>query len=466
MRSHRAAAVLLLPLLMLVACGSRLSDKERDEAIAAGGAAASGTGSADGGSSGDSSGDATTTTAAGAKGAGGSSTGATTPGGAPASGPSTGAGAAACKSSGKASDTGVSATEIKIGNLSTIGGPVPGFGQTGRNGVRAYVAKVNAEGGVCGRKLTIVPGDDRLDAGANKSETERLVKVVFAFVGDTTVTDDGGAGSLGNTPDVSLSISDARIKAPTNFSTSPIDLSTGGNGTEKIFGWFKANKGVKSGAIIYPGQASARNRAAGYQHDMEAAGIPLGIPPKEVSITETNYSGFAADVASKKIDIVITALEVNGMARLARAFDTQGYTPTVPFYGAQAYGKKFITSAGAAANGTLIGAAYAVPEASGSPAIKELSTWYSRANGSADLDYFAIQGWVAADMFVTALRSAGADPTRDKVLAELRKQTSYDGGGLVGNINPAQKKFAKCFTIIGVTGGKWSQVFPKSGFQC
>jgi ABC-type branched-subunit amino acid transport system substrate-binding protein len=463
MRTPRAALLAALPLLLVAACGSRLSADERAEVLASQGGAAA----ADGGELAVGAVGAVTSTTAGAAGQGGGSAAGGGSGGTGGSAAGAGGSAAACRSSGKASDVGVSATTIKIGNISTIGGPVPGFGQTGRNGVRAYIAKVNAEGGVCGRALELVNGDDRLEAGVNRSETQRLVKSVFAFAGNTTVVDDGGAGSLGNTPDVSLSISDARIKAPTNFSPSPIDLTVGGNGTEKIFRWFKQNDKVGKGGIIWPSQASARNRAQAYIKDMEAAGITVPSSlRKEVSITETNYSGFAAAVANEKADIIISVLEVNGMARLARAFQTEGYTPKVPFYGAQAYGQKFLKSAGPAANGTKIGVAYSIIEGAQGQGPKDFATWYPRANPGADPDYFAIQGWIAADMLVTALRGAGPDPTRDKVLVELRKQTAYEASGFVGKINPAQKRFAPCFAIVGVEGGRWKRIFPASGFQC
>ena len=52
---------------------------------------------------------------------------------------------------------------------------------------------------MCGRQLTLATGDDRLDAGTNRSETERLSREVFAFVGGTSPVDDGGASVLGAT---------------------------------------------------------------------------------------------------------------------------------------------------------------------------------------------------------------------------------------------------------------------------
>ena len=79
----------------------------------------------------------------------------------------------ACKP-GAATSTGVSPTEIKVGNVSQITGLVPGFAQTSVNGVKAYFNMINNAGGVCGRKLTLVTADDRFQSATNRSETEKM----------------------------------------------------------------------------------------------------------------------------------------------------------------------------------------------------------------------------------------------------------------------------------------------------
>jgi hypothetical protein len=157
--------------------------------------------------------------------------------------------------------------------------------------------------------------------------------------------------------------------------------------------------------------------------------------------------------------------EIGAISNLARAFEDVGYQPKVPFYGAQTYSQKFLKTAGAAAEGTKIGLIFDIPE-TGGPAISEFKTWYQRTAPGADMDFFAIFGWVAADLFVGALRKAGPDPTQAKVLEQMRKVTSYTGGGLVGEINPAQKRQPACYHVIEVKGGRWVKTYPSKGFQC
>ncbi|MDX6234004.1 MAG: hypothetical protein QOH68_3086, partial [Nocardioidaceae bacterium] len=393
-RVRRPLAALAVCLLLATACGARLDDKQREIATGAANGqgqpatdAGTGTDAGDGGGAADPSTPATDAN-------GGAADPAATPGGAPAADPGAApvaGGPEACKSSGKASDKGVTGTEITIGNVSTISGPIPDFGRTGVNGVKAYVNFLNSTGGICGRKVKLLTADDRLDAGTNKSETDKMKDKAFALVGGTTVVDDGGAASLKGTniPDVSLAISEARISLPNNFSPNPIDPTATTNGATKMFKYMKDTYGVSNGAVIWAAQAASRTSGKKYIEDMAQAGITVTKDHQfEVGVTETNYSAQVSKMKNDKVDIVITTLEVNGMSKLAQAFGQAGYFPKVPFYGAQAYGKKFLKLAGRNAEGTKLGLAYNVLEVADQvPAIKNFVTWYGRSNPGADVDF-------------------------------------------------------------------------------
>lgn len=460
MRARLSFACVLAAALLSAACGARLDDEQL--ATAQGGA---GTGAVPGAQAGRGATGATATTVAGGTPA---APGATVPGGAPAGTPAEpGApaeGGEACAPE-PVDEVGVSDGAVTIGNVSTISGPIAGFGQSGLNAVRAYVAYVNANGGVCGRELELATGDDRLDAGTNRSETQRLSNEVFAFVGEVTVVDDGGASVLDGTniARVSLSIGSAAARLPNNFSPNPLNPDQPGNASTPIMRHFAA-QGVTSAAIVWPAQADARARGQGYQHDLQQAGITQ-IDTYEVAITETNYVNVAQRIENAGSQLVLTTLEVSGMARLAQAFAQVGYKPQVPFYGAQAYGQQFLDLAGPAADGTTLGLTFATFDDAGSvPMMRDFLDWYGRvAPGGPEPDFFAINSWAAADMFVRALRAAGGAPTRDAVLEQLRGMTEYTGDGFMAPRNPAGKQMGDCFVIVRAEGGDWSRVEPAGG---
>jgi ABC-type branched-subunit amino acid transport system substrate-binding protein len=377
------------------------------------------------------------------------------------------AGGGTCVPSG-ASDVGVTESSITLGEVSTLTGPIPGIGQSIVNGVKAYLAYLNSTaGGVCGRTVELQIADDRLDTGVHRSETARLSSQVFGLVGGWAVTDDGGASVLQGTniPDVTLGISEARSTLPNNFSPNPIAPGTSGN--RAVLSYMVSHYGVQTAAVVWGAQVTARNSALRFVAELESLGVDVSIQ-QEVAITETNYVPVAQAIENAGSDLLITALEITGISRLAQAFEQVEFLPTVPYYGAQTYGNRFIELAGSAAEGATIAITHPIVEEAGSnPAVALFQEWYQRVNPGAELDFFAFEGWVAAAMFTDAILAAGPSPTRDSVLEVLRTYTAYDAHGLVAPINPAEKQGASCFMVVTVRDGAWQRVYPEgSGFGC
>jgi len=79
-------------------------------------------------------------------------------------------------------DTGVSDVEIKIGNILPYSGPVSAYGTIGKSAA-AYFAKVNAEGGVNGRKINFISVDDAYTPSKTVEQARKLVEQdeVFAI---------------------------------------------------------------------------------------------------------------------------------------------------------------------------------------------------------------------------------------------------------------------------------------------
>ncbi|MEA2930044.1 MAG: branched-chain amino acid transport system substrate-binding protein [Hyphomicrobiales bacterium] len=75
----------------------------------------------------------------------------------------------------KAYDTGASDTEIRIGNIMPYSGPASAYGTIGKT-LAAYFNKVNAEGGINGRKITFITYDDGYAPPKTVEQARRLVE--------------------------------------------------------------------------------------------------------------------------------------------------------------------------------------------------------------------------------------------------------------------------------------------------
>ena len=80
-------------------------------------------------------------------------------------------------------DTGATDTEIKIGNTNPYSGPASAYGTIGKT-ITAFFNKVNAEGGINGRKVNFISYDDGYSPPKTVEQARKLVEsdeVLFLF---------------------------------------------------------------------------------------------------------------------------------------------------------------------------------------------------------------------------------------------------------------------------------------------
>ena len=88
-------------------------------------------------------------------------------------------------------DTGATDTEIKIGNIMPYSGPASAYGVIGRTEA-AYFKKINAEGGINGRKIRFISYDDAYSPPKTVEQARKLVE------GDEVLIIFGPLGTASN----------------------------------------------------------------------------------------------------------------------------------------------------------------------------------------------------------------------------------------------------------------------------
>jgi branched-chain amino acid transport system substrate-binding protein len=472
------AVILLVLVSMVAACGSRLpthvlSEIDAQRTSSGGAATGSGTtggavGSTDGAAV--ASGQGTTGTATGGDVAssGGATAGATATGGpsgtTPAGTTATGGPAADCH--GGATSSGVTANEIKVGAIVTASGPLPGATEGSFRGAQAYLAKINAAGGVCGRKITLVKGDDGLDPQRARSEFLRLEPQVFAMVGGFGVADSGytdlvkatGIPYVGTLVDPSGRGSNVYPRVESNVAyTAP-------------FLYYKNTyPAVKNVAFLYADVAGVRANTPISREAIKRVGFNI-VHDSGLSTVSPDFTSDVIAMRDKGAQMVyLFAFEVNMHVRLARNMRQQNFEP--PLKVSQiGYSSKLVELLGPIADGWTNHIDY-LPvldddEPAKSPALADFLTWNRRVAPGAQIDLFPVSGWGAAALFVQALQAVGANVTRPRLLAALDGITSSDGGGVHAPTNPKTGATQGCFIIVRVKDGKWVREHPSTGFDC
>jgi ABC-type branched-subunit amino acid transport system substrate-binding protein len=464
-RRRRRLAVLpvLVALSLTAACGARWSDAEREGVLAR----ANGRGTTEQASAGSG---GTTTTIAGATDAGSTSAGGTagttggTAGGTTTGG-TTGGGASGPRPCAAASNApGVSATTITVGNISTISGPVPGLGTPSVSGVRAYLAYRNSLGGVCGRKLVLKAADDGLENLRYRSALTEMNTSTLGLVGGFAGGDAGALDVLasGNIPAVLNAFNDGMQDAPTAFDINPPFAKV-----DAITAKYKYlyDQGVRTASVATIAQASSLSELNQQVARMEAVGIKV-IHRQELPLSTLSFDAPARAVANSGADYFIFLGALNLNSSMARSLHDTGYKLKFEEF-LTAYGSTFIGDAGPGAEGvTSWTRSLPVEDGTGNPQMKAFLEWMGRAAPGIATDTFAADSWAAAKAFFDSLEALPGPITRAALIAQLKTLTNYDADGFYGPINLGAKQARGCSVAMKVVNGKWTRLYPSSGYAC
>lgn len=485
MRAPRLVAVLLVASLLSTACGARLSDEQRQDALRTSGGGAGGTlaqGSATDGATGpagpvvegpDAPGAAPGAPGEPASGGGtvvGGTAGTAGTAGSAGSAGGPGAGSPDTRSAppggnGGATDTGIAGDTITISNVSDISGAVPGLFEDAQLAAKAYVAYFTArEGTIYGRKLKLLPLDSRLDAGANRSASIQACEQSFASVGSVSAFDQGGAPVVADCgiPDLrGLSTTTPMKKVPNAF---PMNAAgTGGSRSMGTFGWAaeKFPQAIKKAAYIYIDGEVTRELQ---QEDAAGAEATLGfdfVLEPAIGITETNYAPVVQQLKSNDIQYVTFVGAYQQAAALAQEFTRQSFKPQVFQPTVTAYTPQFIRQAGAAAEGTYVAVTPSLnEEISGNPELTLYAQWLNQVKPGATPTGIGQYAWAATALFVEKMKKIGPKPTREALLAEMPGVRSFTGNDLFPAQDVGGRKLSSCTKIVQVRGGKFVRVEP------
>ena len=366
------------------------------------------------------------------------------------------------------STVGITADTIRVGNVATLSGPVPGLFQGAPNGVEAYFEYVNSEGGVGGRKLELVSTDDALNCNENTKKTEELIDDTFALVGSFSVFDNCGAKVLSDNsgmPNVSYTLSAAAAGLENAFSPqpSPPGFRTG------PFQYYKAELGASKVGILY-GQSTSPDVIEGQIAAMESVGLKV-VYKRAAATAETDFTSDVVRMRDSGADyLYLGSTNVVNIGRVVGAARQQGWKPKVIDAG-PAYDARFFDQVDPKiAEGIHVPLPFAMvlgEDRETTPAVDTFLTWLEKAHPGFKPDLFTLFGWASAQLFVEGLEAAGDDPTRADLLEALAGIDEFDADGLLPAANVGAKEPPTCWGMAQVRGGKFVRVLPEDkGFAC
>ena len=324
-------------------------------------------------------------------------------------------------------DSGATDKEIKIGHIGPYSGPASAYGTIGKS-ISAYIEKVNAEGGIGGRKIKLITLDDAYNPSKTVEQARKLVEedeVLFIF------------NPLGTPPNSAIHKYMNTKKVPQLF------VATGATkwGDPKSFPWtmgWQPTYQAESMKYVQHILETKPNAKIGilYQNDdygkdyLKGFEDGLGDKAKSMIVSKLTY-----EVTDPTIDSQLLSLKAAG----ADTF----FNITTPKFAAQAIKKMadigwkpqhYLNSVSSSVsavmqpagleNGTGIFTSQYIkdptdPQWVNDPGMKEWAEWMKKYYPGGNIaDAFNVYGYSVAQTVVAMLKQCGDNLTRENVMKQ------------------------------------------------
>jgi branched-chain amino acid transport system substrate-binding protein len=357
--------------------------------------------------------------------------------------------------------TGITSTEVHVGNVSTLA--LGGLFKGALVGTEAAADYVNSTGGVNGRKIMVDSADDQYTGTGNKQATQNAVTTDTALVGGFSTFDSYGGTVLAQNPgvpDVAQVLDPATNKLPNVYSSVPL----GGGWEEGPLQYFWKKFGsapLQHVGTLVADLPSPEADWAGEKYVMQKVGYKV-VYDQLYGSTQFDFTPnvVAMKNAGVRVLFIDQMAEVYASALLKNLVQ-QNFHPIIVL-GAATYSTALIPAAGGAdaVNGSYFdqnASLYLGGDASSIPAVKTFLHWVDVASPGFKPDLFTLYGWLSGELFAQALKNAGSNPSRGSILQALSKVTSFNGGNIVTTSNPTARTTSNCYLVGRVLNGAWTR---------
>ena len=322
-------------------------------------------------------------------------------------------------------EPGVYQNRIVIGQSIGVTGPLSSQALQCAAGAKAYFSEINAQGGIYDRKIELLTRDDGYHVDAAQANTEQLINAerVFALFGYA-----GWPGIEASLP----AITKARVPflfpctgAPSlygNFKRYVFTMRVG-YGHEyryllKRFGRF----GVKSVALVYQNNNFGRQLLSALEGQPETRSISLSLIEGDV---KGNFPALIRRMMALHPDAVLLA---NGdpsiNSAVVRGMHEAGYKGR--FFGASVIGQRALADKlGPLSRGVIITQIVPSPWHVSIPLVADYRK-LMQSRGVTEFSFSSMEGFIAARVFVEALRRTGRNPTREKLIDALESINEHN----------------------------------------
>jgi hypothetical protein len=372
---------------------------------------------------------------------------------------------------------GVTQTEINVGGVVSKTNPLGGDYASAFDGVQAYFNMVNAskDKGIYGRKLNLTSKRDD-QVGMNRQEVQGLISEdnVFAVL-PVAVLLYTGADLLGQSGiptfgwNINAEWGSEQAAGPPNLFGEKGSYLCFTCPTQTLPWLAQKLKKKKIGLLAYQVPQSA-DCAKGVQATFDKyPSAKVEFVDTSLAFGVTDLSNDVSQMKDKGVNLVTTCMDNNGTLTLAKEMKKQGMDAVQ--YLPNAYNQKFISENAPFFQGSYALTFFTPFEVKQKPkGLKDFQKWMKK--GGFEQNENSMAGWINADQFVTGLKEAGPDFTRQKVIDAINAEKNFTAHGLLAGLDWSVVHQADqpegCTVLSKIENGKFVPSFGQPGkpFVC
>lgn len=335
-------------------------------------------------------------------------------------------------------DVGVDDKEIHLGILTDLSGPYKANGLAASNGTQIWADKVNADGGICGRKIAL----DVKDHGYKADNAVSLYSTMKdSVLGIANIVGTPIVAALKSQVDTDGMLATVVITGSNALDTQSLFTVTATYDIEAINGLSYLQKegkladGDKVG-VIYLDNEAGQNTLSGVKHYGDKHSLDItGVP---VSATDTDMTSVVTKMKSEGVKLLVANVSSATIGSVGVALQDQSLDVPIlaasPSFSPALVANKQVMDALASHYYESVGVA---PYASDGENAQIVEKAYEKM-GQSDIPSPHINlGYLSGLAWQATLEQAckDGDLTRAGIKAAQKKVTDIDTGGLSGNLD-------------------------------
>ena len=350
-------------------------------------------------------------------------------------------------------DTGATDTEIKIGNIMPYSGPASAYGVIGKV-EEAYFNKVNAEGGINGRKIKFISYDDGYSPPKTVEQARKLVEsdeVLFLFQSLGTPP-NSAIHKYMNTkkvPQLFVATGATKWADPANFPWT-MGWQPNYQGEARIYAkYLLKEKPDAKIAILYQNDDYGKDYVKGFRDGLGAKAASMIVSEESYEVSSPTIDTYIVKFKSTNADVLFNVSIPKFAAQAIKKMNEVGWKPMHLLNGVAASIGSTIKPAGFENSQGIISTSYLKdpvdPQWKDDAAMKGWNAFLDKYYPEADRkDASVVYAYNVAQTMVQVLNQCGDDLTRENVMKQAASLKNLELGLLLPGIriNTSPKDFA------------------------